>query len=254
MKSLRIMGMACLVTLTAGCATTGSSGGSSANAEPLISSDVALGALYQGKDRRDLYLIGHNYVDKVYPLEGEVYDKDPLGLTLKRVELVEALVEQAEQNAASKVRGKRYRVPVTYSTLDKPKKSIYHPEKKKLPKWADFWMVIPVKGLVRIPKEAGDLPLDFYVDLDVNRVSGGYYGPVKIVHAVRQSDFERALALWEAADDEAIRKLYHKDHELMVSFTLTQCSGNKWGMVICEHVPSDNRKRRLRPEMEYEKL
>jgi hypothetical protein len=223
MKTVSIMLLIVAIALTSGCASSGKK--SRTQGPPTISGQDLLGTMARGKGPESLIELGRNYADAKYPLKGEEFTKDPLGLTILRAQLIEDVVDSGVEGMNAPLPpGGLYRMQIPLTSLDPPMK--WTPSKQKLPKDKDFFVRLEMRGVAQIQPVVGEIPIDYFVKFDLSRE---YFRNI----AVTQSEYERMKQWFEEGNEPSLKFMISPDHDLFLEFRPAHCDG-RFHRVTCE--------------------
>lgn len=223
MKNLVLLLLIAAVSMTTGCASTGKS--TQRNLPPAITGEDFLGFMAYDNGPDSLIQLAKNYSSEKYPLEGEAYTQDPLGITMLRAQLIRDVVQTgAEAMKAPLPRGGVYRMKVPFSALETPRQWVS--SNQSLPKGKDLFIRFEMKGVTELEASAGELPFNYVVRFDLSR---DYSRNM----AVTRAEYQSIQRWYEEGNEKALKQMLSPNEDLYLVFRPAHCDG-KFYTVVCD--------------------
>lgn len=238
MKTGSVMLLIVAVAMIAGCASSGTT--SRNDISPAITGKDLLGNMARTRGPDSLIELGRAYADDKYPLKGEAYTQDPLGVIVLRAQLIKDVVNAGIEGMNSPgPRGGLYRLPIPLTSLEVPVK--WSTNKQELPEGKDFFIRFEMKGVAPLQASAGELPINYFVRFDLSRE---FFRNV----AVTQSEYERIREWYEEGNEQALKSMISPDHDLYLEFRPAFCDG-RFYTVTCEMQKPSVHDKNYKPRM-----
>lgn len=223
MKNIFLLLLMVTVVVTTGCATTGKS--SQRGLPPAITGEDFLGFMAHANGPDSLIQMAKNYSNEKYPLKGEAYTQDPLGITILRAQLIrDVVLTGAEAMNAPLPPGGVYRIKVPFSSLETPRQ--WTTSKQSLPKGKELFIRFEMRGVTFLEASAGELPFNYGVRFDLSR---DYSRNM----AVTQSEYRDIQRWYEEGNEKALKQMLSPEEDLYLVFRPAHCDGKQY-TVMCE--------------------